>query len=102
MIFRALKWLITPQRRRLSEISDEARAGYGRRKTELGMEATDLDHVDKVNRRNQALERASAYGRSGWFGISSADISALRKFKDNDADYARKYHHIFKKGTPRK
>ena len=102
MIMRALKWLITPQRRRLSEISDEARSGYGRQKPELGMEATDLDLVDKVNRRNQALERASAYGRSRWFGISSADISPLAKFKDNDADYARKYHQTFKKGNPDK
>ncbi len=102
MIWRTLKWLVTPQPRRLTDVSDEARSGYARQEPELGMEALDLDHVDKINRRNQALERASAFGRNRWFGISSADISPLAKFRDNDAGYARKFYQTFKKGNPRK
>ena len=103
MVFKFLKWLITPQPRRLSQISDDARGAIQSGKPELGMEAIDLDMVAKVVRRNQSLERASAYyGQRKWWGISNADTSPLIKFEDDDPDYARKYHEMFQAKGKRK
>lgn len=104
MIWRTLKWLVTPQRRRLSEISDEARGSGTHEEPELGFEGLDLDEVARVHRRNAALERSSFLfsrrgGRSSIFGgISTADTAARTKFKDDDPDYARKFHQTFQQG----
>lgn len=95
MIFRALKWLITPQPRRLSDISLGARDTGASDTPELGMEATDMDLIGQVTRRNQSLEQSSRYGGRGHW--ASASILPKR-FKDDDIGYARKFHKTFQKG----
>lgn len=59
----------------------------------LGMEATDLDLVNKVNRRNQSLERSNAT----WKGsFAEATDRAVKKLKD-DETYAKEYHRLYSK-----
>lgn len=101
MVFRFLRWLLTPQPRRLADISDEARGTSAEQHPDLGLEATDLEHVAQVNRRNNALERTSfILGKGATNRITGADKRPDTMFKDNDADYARKYHDTFQKGKP--
>ena len=100
MIPRLLTYLVTPQRRRLSEISDSARGSAWHAEPELGYEALDMAHVNRVNRHNTALDGVSKAAQSGpnrW-GSPSANMPQAVVFNDNDADYARKYFKKFQKG----
>jgi hypothetical protein len=100
MILRLLTYLVTPQRRRLSEISDSARGSARHAEPELGYEALDMAHVNRVNRHNAALDGVSKAAQSGpnrW-GSPSANMPQAVVFNDNDADYARKYFKKFQKG----
>ncbi|MFL4471458.1 hypothetical protein ACERZ8_16840 [Tateyamaria armeniaca] len=63
----------------------------------LGMEATDLDLVDRVNRRNDALERTSAVAsrRRGTKGSFTAAASTKVDAMPEDETYAARYHRAF-------
>lgn len=71
------------------------------REVPLGMEATDLTLVDRVNRRNDALERVnqtSAHrdGPSEYVASASTDVTPMPE----DETYAARYHRAFtKKGS---
>lgn len=76
----------------------ERQEGRNNQVVPLGMEATDLDMVDRVTRRNDALERVS----SGWLvkNRPTERSSHVRAMPD-DETYARRYFSMFKKkGTP--
>ena len=66
------------------------------RETPLGMEAIDMNVVDAVNRRNNALERATGvFHRSNLHksGIASADTS-VQPMTD-DETYAAQYYSAY-------
>ncbi|MGD1881893.1 MAG: hypothetical protein ACFB11_06150 [Paracoccaceae bacterium] len=85
-------------RRPLAMRQPERQEGRNNQVVPLGMEATDLDMVDRVTRRNDALERVS----SGWLvkNRPTERSSHVRAMPD-DETYARRYFSMFKKkGTP--
>lgn len=57
------------------------------------MEATDLNIVEQVARRNQSLERSATNIRGSF--AEAADRS-VRQFKD-DETYANEYHRLYGK-----
>ena len=57
--------------------------------TELGFEATDLEALNKVNRRNDALERVVTFSDKG---INAATHVAPIS---DDETYAKTYHRLF-------
>ena len=58
----------------------------------LGMEATDLNSVAAVNRRNQSLDRSNS-----WHGsFAEATDRSVVQFKD-DETYASAYHRLYSK-----
>ena len=62
----------------------------------LGMEATNLDLVDRVNRKNDALERASTItgqkrGKGSFAAAASTRIDAM----PDDETYAARYHRAY-------
>jgi len=63
--------------------------------TPLGMEATDLDVVERAQRRNESLERASTSFTRGKFG---RDALSVRPWAD-DETYAKRFHAAFKGKT---
>ncbi|KIC49066.1 hypothetical protein [Tateyamaria sp. ANG-S1] len=67
------------------------------RSVPLGMEAVDMDLVDKVNRRNDALERVATIrtgGRTNSFaGRASTHVDAMPE----DETYAARFHRAFQK-----
>ncbi|MEM6760121.1 MAG: hypothetical protein AAF601_11650 [Pseudomonadota bacterium] len=72
-------------------------AQAARREIPLGMEATDLSLIDKVARRNDALERTSAprtIHQAGSFSTAaSTDVAPMPE----DETYAARYHRAFMK-----
>ncbi|WP_299963042.1 hypothetical protein [uncultured Roseobacter sp.] len=90
--------LMAPFRRKarqpLSHRQPEGRAAS--RTVPLGMEATDLDLIQSVNRRNAGLERVSTFFRpfSGQrYALEDAETQT-RAFAD-DETYAARYHRAF-------
>ena len=69
----------------------------------LGMEATDLDLIDKVSRRNDALERSHAVGLTRKSALGGSFVSATSTRIDpmpEDETYAARYHSAYiKKDT---
>lgn len=62
----------------------------------LGMEATNLDLVGRVNRRNDALERAMTLPQSRRFGGSfTAGASTRIAPMPDDETYAAQYHRAY-------
>ncbi|WP_299730990.1 hypothetical protein [uncultured Tateyamaria sp.] len=62
----------------------------------LGMEATDLDLVDQVNRRNDALERTSTVaGQKRQTGSFAAAASTRVAPMPEDETYAARYHRAY-------
>lgn len=64
------------------------------RSVPLGMEATDLALVDKVSRRNDALERTTQIGsgdRHAYAARSSLHVKAMPE----DETYATRFHRMF-------
>ncbi|MEX0310390.1 MAG: hypothetical protein AB3N17_09090 [Tateyamaria sp.] len=64
----------------------------------LGMEATDMALVDRVSRRNDALERANAVRTSGhridsYTAQASTHVDAMPE----DETYAARFHRAFQK-----
>ena len=63
----------------------------------LGMEAVDMDMIDKVNRRNDALERVATVRTSGrtdsFAGRASTHVDAMPE----DETYAARFHRAFQK-----
>ena len=64
----------------------------------LGMEATDLGLIDKVNSRNDALERVALIRSrgarvSGLTGRTSTQVDAMPE----DETYAARFHRAFQK-----
>jgi len=74
-----------------------ARDEMGQNRTvPLGMEATDLTMIDRVNRRNDALERvAGLQGRKGAFGSFLAGASTQVDPMPEDETYAARYHRAY-------
>lgn len=71
------------------------------RSVPLGMEATDLALLDKVNRRNDALERVNRIktNRTALNGHYAADTSTHIQAMPEDETYAARFHRAFlKKG----
>jgi len=105
-IWRALKWLITPQNRPLSHVRDGARFDVnGDPKPQLGFEAIDMAHVERVQRQNQALERTNTVTtsstkreRNGGF-LSAANLATTQSYEDKD--YAKRYYALFQKNKDR-
>ncbi|KNG92998.1 hypothetical protein [Pseudaestuariivita atlantica] len=61
----------------------------------LGMEALDMTEVDRVNRRNDALERVTLAGKNR-FGRSFTQNAASRiDPMPDDETYAAEYHRRF-------
>ena len=95
MIWRTLKWLVTPQRRPLSE----AQPKMGKRDVPLGMEAIDMNEVRRTQRRNESLERShtSMTDRtSRGFLFEQAADTDIEPLAD-DETYAKRYHTAFQK-----
>jgi len=66
------------------------------RRVPLGMEATNLDLVDQVNRRNDALERASTLvGQKHSTGSFTAAASTRVAPMPDDETYAARYHRAY-------
>lgn len=66
------------------------------RNVPLGMEATNLDLVDQVNRRNDALERASTVaGQKRRTGSFAAAASTRIEPMPDDETYAARYHRAY-------
>jgi len=62
----------------------------------LGMEATNLDLVDQVNRKNDALERTSALaGQKRGTGSFTAAASTRIAAMPDDETYAARYHRAY-------
>ncbi len=65
------------------------------------MEATNLDLIDKVSRRNDALERVNQVRTDSpghWTAAASTDVKPMPE----DETYATRYHRVFKeKGNTR-
>ncbi len=99
MVLRTLKWLVTPQRRPLSALWEDAQPKATDAEDHLGLEAIDMAHVAGVERRNQSLDRTNdimSERRNRGSFMAMATNSAPTKFKD-DADYARHYHETFQR-----
>ena len=64
----------------------------------LGMEATDLEAVARVNRRNDALDRTNGHG-SGLrrFGTHTRNSATHVAPMPEDETYAARYHRAFQK-----
>lgn len=66
------------------------------REVPLGMEATDLDLIDRVNRRNDALERSSTVAGQGRSkGSFTAAASTRITPMPEDETYAARYHRAY-------
>lgn len=65
----------------------------------LGMEATDLEHVHRIARQNDALERSNTteHGPNGT--SSAAEATYIRPMAD-DETYAARFYNAFKKKGP--
>jgi len=62
----------------------------------LGMEATNLDLVDQVNRRNDALERTNTVaGQKRRTGSFAAAASTRVDAMPEDETYAARYHRAY-------
>ena len=62
----------------------------------LGMEATNLDLIDQVNRRNDALERANTIaGQRNSKGSFAAAASTRVDPMPDDETYAARYHRAY-------
>ncbi|MEL7097913.1 MAG: hypothetical protein AAGM84_03710 [Pseudomonadota bacterium] len=93
MIWAAIKWLVTPQRRPLAA----TQPNLAKREVPLGMEAIDTDLINQVNRRNQSLERTHnpvAQNSRRFGALQNADTDAVIQFAD-DETYARRFHAAF-------
>jgi len=95
-----LDWFLYPFRRRprrpLATRRPDRNAMGQSDATPLGMEATDMALVNRVNQRNDALERASAnYARGGRhvFGRPSTHVEAMPE----DETYAARFARVFQK-----
>ena len=59
------------------------------------MEAVDFDLIDKINRRNDALERVNQVRMNnrpgGWTAAASTDVEPMPE----DETYAARYHRAF-------
>jgi hypothetical protein len=91
-----LDWLLypfKPQRRPLADARPE-RVEMGNRA--LGTEATDLDLVNRVARRNDALERTTdVNGANSVAGTSGSSLHVAPM--PEDETYAARYHRVFAK-----
>ncbi len=89
-----LDWLFypfKPQRRPLADARPE-RVELGKRA--LGTEATDLDLVNRVARRNDTLERATdVNGATSVAGVSGSSLH-VAPMPENET-YAARYHRAF-------
>lgn len=63
--------------------------------TPLGMEATDLSLVQKVNRQNDALERATAARSHGRNNTATTGASLLVPAMPEDETYAARYYSAY-------
>lgn len=95
-----LDWITYPFRRdprRPLSARRPSRSEMGQStKTPLGMEATDMDLINKVSRRNDALERSFGNKtRDGHYilGRASTHIDAMPE----DETYAARFHRAFAK-----
>ena len=66
-------------------------------KTPLGMEATDLDAVAKVMRRNESLERSGNFWNRKGPGLFTAKAETDIQPFDDDETYAKRYYTAFQK-----
>ena len=68
------------------------RAEFGQdRKVPLGMEATDLDLVERVSRKNDTLERANMARPGDHAAQSNLHVAAMPE----DETYAARFHRAF-------
>ena len=95
-----LSWLLYPfqrePRRPLAQRRPDRREMGQDVETPLGLEATDMALVNRINQRNDALERASAnYARDGRpvFGRPSTHVEAMPE----DETYAARFARAFQK-----
>ena len=95
-----LSLLLVPFRRRPRRpfaARQPGRAEMGQvRDVPLGMEATDLDLVDRVNRRNDALEKVNTIAgqkrtKGSFTGAASTHIAPMPE----DETYAARYHRTY-------
>jgi len=95
-----LSFLATPFRRgarRPLAARQPGRAEMGQvRNVPLGMEATNLDLIDQVNRRNDALERVNTIaGQRGSKGSFTAEASTHIDPMPDDETYAARFHRAY-------
>ena len=95
-----LSFLATPFRRgarRPLAARQPGRAEMGQvRDVPLGMEATNLDLIDQVNRRNDALERVNTIaGQRSTKGSFAAAASTRIVPMPEDETYAARYHRAY-------
>ncbi|MEL6807700.1 MAG: hypothetical protein AAFO97_07955 [Pseudomonadota bacterium] len=95
-----LSFLATPFRRgarRPLSARQPGRAEMGQvRDVPLGMEATNLDLIDQVNRRNDALERVNTIaGQRRARGSFAAAASTHIDPMPDDETYAARYHRAY-------
>jgi len=87
--------LLTPflrqPRRPLSQRQPSVRISTGT--VPLGMEATDLELIQKVGRKNDALERTTGHSAGLFFRSAATDIDPM----PDDETYAARFHRAFKK-----
>ena len=73
-----------------------SRAEMGQeRHVPLGMEATDLSHVDRVSRQNDALERTNRIPNGQSRGTFTAATSTKVDAVPDDETYAAHYHRAY-------
>ena len=63
--------------------------------TPLGMEATDLSLVQRINRKNDALERVMTFSEKG--ANAAGHVAPLA----DDESYATKYHRLYGRKDPK-
>ncbi|MEM9968359.1 MAG: hypothetical protein AAF755_09685 [Pseudomonadota bacterium] len=83
--------------RSLAGRQPERRSG----ETPLGMEATDMDLVNRVARQNESLERAHTNWTTRKSGFLTQGVDTNIDGWDDDETYAARYHAAFHKKQPK-